>query len=212
MKRYVGNRHLVNFENALICYYMAEKYQEWLKEHCMALEENKLQHRLYMKLHSEEIIAAIQARALWFVAVLQPMRVAVESKRVGNSYVDMFKVVAALNKISMAGLNGFEEDNPIFDQSFDPFDLIKDESGVSKYRSKNRDCITTVYADLAIPNRKALITEYLMGYCRALAIQLERNSPEFFENKKITEPKDVVAEILKGVPTNNIYCERPFAI
>ena len=134
MKRYVGNRHLVNFENALVCYYMAEKYREWLKEHCMTLEENKLQHRLYMKLHSEEILAAILARALWFVAVLQPMRVAVESKRVGNSYVDMFKVVAALNKISMAGLNGFEEDDSIFDQSFDPFDLIKDESGVSKYR------------------------------------------------------------------------------
>ena len=46
MKRYVGNRHPVNFENALICYYMAEKYQEWLKEHCMTLKENKLHYRL----------------------------------------------------------------------------------------------------------------------------------------------------------------------
>ena len=40
--------------------------------------------------------------------------------------MDILKVVAALNSIFMAGLNGFEEDDSIFDQSFDPFDLVND--------------------------------------------------------------------------------------
>ena len=48
-KRYVGNRHDINFENAMINYQMVEAYTTFLRTYVMARDDNKLQHRLLLK-------------------------------------------------------------------------------------------------------------------------------------------------------------------
>ena len=43
-------------------------------------------------------------------------------------------------------------------------------------------------------------------------IQLLRNSSDFMGNGVFVDPDELSQEILRNAPTNNIYCERPFAM
>ena len=51
-KRYVGNRHDINFENAMLNFPMVAAYTGWLREFVMTSNDNKLQHRLLLKIKS----------------------------------------------------------------------------------------------------------------------------------------------------------------
>ena len=54
--------------------------------------------------------------------------------------------------------------------------------------------------------------QYLTAYCRGVVIQLERNASDFFEGGVLHKPSDTMKDIMKSTPTNNIHCERPFAV
>ena len=60
-KQYLGNRHDINFENAMLRYPMVEAYTEFLCEYVMSSNDNKLQWCLLIKLQSDEIVGALQA-------------------------------------------------------------------------------------------------------------------------------------------------------
>jgi hypothetical protein len=98
-KRYVGNRHDINFENAMINYPMIEAYTEWLRLYVMTADDNKLQHRLLLKLQSNEVVGALQARAIFHIILMQPLQVLVESTPHGSTYIDMIPVVKILHSV-----------------------------------------------------------------------------------------------------------------
>lgn len=85
IKRLVGNRANIFLENAVVMYYMAQYYHEycnWIVEEARAA--SKLHTRIAPKLRNPKIMAAMRARAIMFLHVSQPLRVACKS----SGYVD----------------------------------------------------------------------------------------------------------------------------
>jgi hypothetical protein len=93
---------------------------------------------------------------------------------------------------------------------YDAFNVANDPKAL-KYRDGWSSCVTSLFQNLE-GARKTLVLDYLSAYCRGIEIQLERNSREFLEGGELANPSDVVKHILKSTPTNNIHCERPFAV
>lgn len=80
IKRLVGNRANIFLENAVIMYYMSHYYEEycnWIIEGARAA--SKLHTRIAPKLRNPKMMSAMRARAIMFLHVSQPLRVACKS-------------------------------------------------------------------------------------------------------------------------------------
>ena len=80
IKRLVGNRANIFLENAVIMYYMStyyKKYCTWIIEDARAA--SSLHTRIVPKLRNPKMMAAMRARAIMFLQVSQPLRVACKS-------------------------------------------------------------------------------------------------------------------------------------
>ena len=85
IKRLVGNRVNIFLENAVVMYYMTKYYMEycnWVMEEAKA--GSSLHSRIAPKLRNPKMMSAMRARAIMFLHVSQPLRVACKS----SGYVD----------------------------------------------------------------------------------------------------------------------------
>ena len=224
-KRYVGNRHDINFENAMINYPMVEAYTTFLRTYVMTRDDNKLQHRLLLKLQSDEICGALQARSIFHILLMQPLRVMVESTKRGATYLDMIPVVHLLDRVCSEGL---ENPGLFLDSNYNPLVITEGEASSSsfsdtaldmgfdpqvlRYREHYSTCVGAAFT-FETETRKEMLREYIKAYCRGVLVQLKRNSSELRVGGSLSEAvTDELKEKLKCIPTNNIHCERPFAV
>ena len=191
----------------MLSYPMVEAYTEFLREYVMSSNDNKLQWRLLIKLQSDEIVGALQARALFHFLVLQPLRVIIESTELGSTYLDMSSLVLDLHSFAVAGVN---DASILLSESYDPFDIGSNPKVIA-YRHRFSDCWKTAFSNVT-QTREGLLIQYLTAYCRGVVIQLERNASDFFGGGVLHKPSDTMKDIMKSTPTNNIHCERPFAV
>ena len=82
LDRLVGNRAQIFLENAVCMYHMAEYYNEY----CLfCIESAKAANRLHMrvskKLSSDKVMSTLRARAIMFIHITQPLRVAANCKK-----------------------------------------------------------------------------------------------------------------------------------
>ena len=87
IKRLVGNRANIFLENAVVMYCMSKYYKEyctWIIEDARAWTSSSLHTRIVPKLRHPKMMAAMRARAIMFLQVSQPLRVACKSA----GYVD----------------------------------------------------------------------------------------------------------------------------
>ena len=142
IKRLVGNRANIFLENAVVMYYMAQYYTEycnWVVEEAKA--GSKLHTRIAPKLRNPKMMAAMRARAIVFLHVSQPLRVACKSSGYVSgrvpSQLDIAPVWCRL-------LNEVDRmiDNPslLLDPSYNVFVGVSDEMtrSIERYRTNVR--------------------------------------------------------------------------
>jgi hypothetical protein len=96
----VGNRNDVYFENAMTVHYMGDKYLEYvfyLEQHSKE-PLNKLALALKRNLGKTKLRAAVHARGLWWVSVLQIWRSAANSNKMGLKFLDMEGYMEAIEQ------------------------------------------------------------------------------------------------------------------
>ncbi|MBA2706178.1 MAG: hypothetical protein H0U59_00035 [Gemmatimonadaceae bacterium] len=144
--RQIGSRNDVNFENAAILLRMRGYYLEFLLQ---KPAPNKLDQKLIRALSTAELLVALQARALVWFAVFQPLRDATKSKAVGSSFggMEMFAIQgqAALKAIADSGMLLMDTDYTAFTGSAA---LDKD---VKAYRDRRSSLLhEAVAADIVV--------------------------------------------------------------
>ena len=137
-KRLVGNRAQIFLENAVTMYYMSTYYLQYCDYVLRQVKEgNSLHRRLDEKLRCSEMVAGLRARAIAFIHIQQPLRVATKSNKYGGgkppTQAHMLKIWQRLMDVA----NEMER-NPEFllDADFFVFDAVSESitSSCKRYR------------------------------------------------------------------------------
>ena len=144
LKRHVGSRLDVVFENAFVVFVMRKYYLEYLLEKPVL---NKLDAKLVSALATGEVEAALLARALFWLLFFQPLREATKSEKVGSKFADMQTFAVEGQK----ALQGIAADAKlVFSRDYKPFANAKVSTEVDKYRSHLSDAIDAVFGEAAL--------------------------------------------------------------
>ena len=182
----------IEFEAAVPVFMNLSLYMRFLK---LKIDANKddstLDQNLFITLGSLECVAAIQARAIFFLKVIAPLRFFANSSALGFSPVDMGRPLAALLEfLSQANVDGSMFFNKALD-IFDGFEDCPEEKAIydewkdffAKRKGKTVDGSMKVNIDELVknalfePNREcqaahlecvACLEQYALGFLQAM--------------------------------------------
>lgn len=230
--RVVGNRNDVYFESAMTITYMAPVYVKYLFYLRKARKDgpNKLDKQLLRGLGCVEAITALRARALIWLNIFQPLRVASNSTDVGLSFLDMERYASAteaiftdlttnnINTLSFFSKDGFMT---IFHDCVNSAALVKE---VNEYRKHHHREVAAVFATTTTAEKRALKSCLSLQAKHALAKFQHFASSQLVSQKKHCGKKDYCpdsqlaadlgkvqkAKLAKTHPTNR-YAEAVFS-
>jgi hypothetical protein len=142
LKKHVGNRNDVLFENALPILHMWEAAADYLRD-VMSNNDSFLVRVLREALKSKTLKAVVKARAMAFLNVWQPLRVKINDKDLATKYSDMQAVAQAFEAELEQGIEGR---SGIMSQNYD---MYKDEAVVDqmgKIKEHHPEVISRVFA------------------------------------------------------------------
>ena len=143
LDRLVGNRAQIFLENAVCMYHMATYYLEYCR-FCIeqSKESNRLHTRVAKKLSSAKVMSTLRARAIMFVQISQPLRVAANCKKYcgGNepTQLDVAPLwVRAYNECRKLS----EDPSPLLNRHYNIFEGIDSviTETIEKYRTAKRN-------------------------------------------------------------------------